>query len=361
MEFEPNCATTAMGIMPHTDLDQALALALGLDVTFWPQLPNTSFLEDMYAQASEHFPGINVDSQHHIITFDTGRFQEELATYSEISGDPGTYALAPEHSPAYHRFLGQDLVGYQAIRGQIIGPISFGFRLVDENRRPVIYDDDVRPLFFDFLQNKLNYQYRELRAKNSHAFVWLDEPGLGWIFSAMSGYVDTIAREDYMAFLAGCEGPRALHLCADINLPFLLSLGLDIVSFDAFQIGQLPREYAAAAARFLEEGGIISWGIVPTDSTNLGEATLDSVRERLLFGWRRIADEGVALEQVARQSMLAPARCCLKNIGRVGAAGEEGGIACAATEGSPIEERLVGTAFGLIRDLSQRLREEFHL
>ena len=361
MEFEPNCATTAMGIMPHKDLDRALALALGLDVAFWPQLPNTSFLEDMYAQASAHFPGIAIDSQHHVITFDTRRFQEELPTYSEISGEPQTYALTAEESPAYHRFLGHDLAGYPAIRGQIIGPISFGFRVVDENRRPVIYDDDVRPLLFDFLQNKLNQQYRELRTKNAHAFVWLDEPGLGWIFSAMSGYVDTTAREDYTTFLAGCEGPRALHLCADINLPFLLSLGLDIVSFDAFQIGQLPREYAAVAAGFLKQGGVISWGIVPTDSTNLGEATLDSVRERLLFGWQRIAEQGVLLERIARQSMLAPARCCLKNIGRVGAAGEEGGIACAATEGSPIEERLVGTAFRLVGDLSLRLREEFHL
>ncbi|TAK33156.1 MAG: hypothetical protein EPO21_13760 [Chloroflexota bacterium] len=361
MEFEPNCATTAMGIMPHTNLDQALDLALGLDVAFWPQLPNTSFLEDMYAQASEHFPGILVDSQHHIITFDTGRFAEELPAYSEISGEPQTYALAPEHSPAYHRFLSRDLSRYRSIRGQIIGPISYGFRVVDQNRRPVIYDDDVRPLFFDFLQNKLNHQYRQLREKNPHAFVWLDEPGLGWIFSAMSGYVDTVAREDYRAFLAGCEGPRALHLCADINLPFLLSLGLDIVSFDAFQIGQLPREYAAAAARFLKEGGIISWGIVPTDSSNLGEATLDSLQERLRFGWQRIAEEGVPLEQIARQSMLAPARCCLKNIGRVGAAGEEGAVISAPSDGTSIEEKLVETAFGLVSDLSHRLRAEFRL
>src|SRR3990172_7692245 len=135
MDLEANCATTAMGIMPHTDLDKALRLALSLDIAFWPQLPNTSFLEDMYAQASAHFPGIAVDRQHQIITFSSERFLEELPTYSEISADPETLALTPEYSPAYHKFLGCDLQGYRAIRGQIIGPISFGFRVVDQDRR----------------------------------------------------------------------------------------------------------------------------------------------------------------------------------------------------------------------------------
>lgn len=41
-----------MGIMPHTNVERALELALSLDIPFWPQLPNLSFYEDMYAQTS---------------------------------------------------------------------------------------------------------------------------------------------------------------------------------------------------------------------------------------------------------------------------------------------------------------------
>jgi len=36
MELEARCRTTAMGIMPHTDIERALELALGLDIPFWP-------------------------------------------------------------------------------------------------------------------------------------------------------------------------------------------------------------------------------------------------------------------------------------------------------------------------------------
>ena len=34
--------TTAMAVMPHSDVDRALEFALGLDVPFWPQLPHVS-------------------------------------------------------------------------------------------------------------------------------------------------------------------------------------------------------------------------------------------------------------------------------------------------------------------------------
>lgn len=53
-----NLLATAMIVMPHTDAERALEMTLGLDVPFWPQLPNYIYHEDMYVQAAEHFPGI---------------------------------------------------------------------------------------------------------------------------------------------------------------------------------------------------------------------------------------------------------------------------------------------------------------
>jgi len=60
--FLPKCQTTAMGILPHADVERALGLALSLDIPFWPQLPQVSYFEDMYVQALEHFPGITIDA-----------------------------------------------------------------------------------------------------------------------------------------------------------------------------------------------------------------------------------------------------------------------------------------------------------
>ena len=52
-----NLLTTAMAVMPHTDVKCALETALSMDVPFWPQLPNFSYTEDMYVQGRRTFPG----------------------------------------------------------------------------------------------------------------------------------------------------------------------------------------------------------------------------------------------------------------------------------------------------------------
>ena len=61
MNFSGNLMTTGMGILPHRDIDKALDVAFRVDIPFWPQLPHIHYHEDMYAQFSEHFPGMQVD------------------------------------------------------------------------------------------------------------------------------------------------------------------------------------------------------------------------------------------------------------------------------------------------------------
>jgi len=358
--FDANCRTTAMGIMPHRDIEAAIGLSINMDIPFWPQLPNVSFYEDMYAQASEHFPGIAVDPHLGLVTLDSQGFEADLMEYALSSDEDETFDLSPDYSTTYHAFLDKPLERYAAIRGQIIGPVSFGFRVVDQDRRPIIYDEGIRAVLWEFFQKKANCQYRQLREKNPNAFVWFDEPGLGWVFSALSGYSDLLARDDYAGFLQGIEGPRALHLCADINLPYLLDLGFDIVSLDAYQIGEMPREYASAVAKFISGGGIISWGIVPTDSINLSRENLESLVPRVERIWEKVETVGgITTRQIAAQSLIAPARCCLKNVGRVGSAGENSSAIGLNGSAASVEETLVESAFEIVARLSEALKAKF--
>ncbi len=362
LNLEAGCKTTAMGIMPHTDVERALSLSLSLDIPFCPQLPNTSFYEDMYVQTSQNFPGIVVDAEAKRIGFDNAQFEGELGDYSQRMAEPETFALSQNYSAAYHRFLAEDLKGCPAIRGQVTGPVSFGFRVTDEDSRPIIYNEGVRALLFDFIQRKANLQYWQLKQKNRNAFVWLDEPGLGWVFSGLSGYNDVQARQDYQGFLTGFDGPRALHLCANVNLPYLLGLGVELLSFDAYQMGLMPKGYANAVADFLRSGGIISWGIVPTDSESLAKETPETLARLLSSYWEVVAlNTGLTAKQVAQQALIAPARCCLKNVGRVGASNDK---VIDETKGSSdltVGERLVEKAFIYLRALSEILKDKFGL
>ena len=78
MPIPGNLLTTAMAVMPHTDPKQALDAALSLDIPFWPQLPRLNYYEDMYVQASEHFPGIVLDMDKQTLAFSMDKFVVEL-------------------------------------------------------------------------------------------------------------------------------------------------------------------------------------------------------------------------------------------------------------------------------------------
>jgi hypothetical protein len=354
--------TTAMGIMPHKNVEDALKLALSLDIPFWPQLPNVGYYEDMYVQTSENFPGISINIEEGKIGFDTRAFEEEIANYSQKMANPENFALSREYSKVYRSFLAKNLSGYPAIRGQVTGPVSFGFRVMDENLRPLIYNEEARALLFDFIQRKVNTQYHQLKEKNQNAFVWVDEPGLGWVFSGLSGYSDVQAKQDYRRFWDGLDGPSGLHLCASVNLPYLLELGADILSFDAYQMELMPKGYAGAVAKYITNDGIISWGIVPTDSDNLSQHTPETLATLLLGYWESVSDNTrMPVKKIAEQALLAPARCCLKNIGRVGACDDMTESKTRATPGSTTEEQIVEKAFAYLRGLSGILRDRFYL
>jgi len=347
--MEGNLRTTAMGIMPHRDIERALELALSLDIPFFPQLPNVSFYEDMYAQVSAGFPGITLDVEGEKVLFSRAKFEVELEDYFERMEEEDPFRLRPPYSVVYERFLEQDLSRCSAIRGQVTGPVSFGFRVLDEELRPIIYDDEVRGILFDFIRRKVNVMFKELKARNENAFVWIDEPGLGWVFSGFSGYNDDLAREELRDFFARVEGIKGMHLCAELGLSYLLDLGVELLSFDAYQMGELSPRHAPAVAEFLRSGGVISWGVVPTEPAILEKETAVSLAEKVSQYFEVIAQTtGLAEEGIARGSLLAPARCCVR-----------------ITEpGSGVyqsEEQAVETAFKLLKEVSLILKERYQL
>jgi hypothetical protein len=310
----------------------------------------------MYVQASQNFPGIAIDLDKGRLNFNTARFEQELDGYFGKMDAPETFALTAEYSAVFHKFLSKDLQGYRAIRGQNIGPVSFGFKVLDENLKPIVYNDEARAVLFDFIQKKANIQYMKLKERNPNAFVWLDEPGLGYVFSGLSGYNDQQAKEDYHNFVAGLEGLKGLHLCAEVNLPYLLELGVEILSFDSYQIGFMPKEYAGSVSGFIKEGGIISWGIVPTESTALARHTPRTLAATLSSYWEVISrNTGLSLDQIARQALVAPARCCLSDIGQSSITDKRTGECQIA--GS--EEEIVEKAFAFLPEISQILRDEY--
>lgn len=337
MAIPGNLLTTAMAVMPHKDVDRALELALSLDVPFWPQLPHVTYYEDMYVQASEHFPGILLDLKERTVRFSMEKFIGEFEEAMVHVDEPEYLDISATYSTVYHRFLDLDLSDRPAIRGQLEGPISFGFHVLDQDDRPILFNDSIRPFMVEFLAKRANVQLNRLKHLNANAFLFIDEPGLQFLFSALSGYGDVAAKSDMETFFSSIERPRGVHLCGNPDWDFLLNLDLDILSLDVYSNGEVFVAYAQSILKFLDRGGVIVWGVVPTNVEPLEKEDVDSLEKRLTQLWTFLADEGIDPAFLLSRSMLSPATCCLVN--------PDGG-------------KTVERAFDMIQELSLRLREK---
>jgi hypothetical protein len=265
MPIPGDLLTTAMAVMPHTDVDRAVEFAISLDIPFWPQLPNLNYYEDMYVQASEHFPGILLDLQKRTLRFSMEKFVGEFEQTMSHFDDPEYFDISDQYSVVYHRFLQMDFSDRAAIRGQIEGPISFGFNVVDQDDRPILFNDTVRPFLLEFMAKRVNAQLQRLKQLNANAFMFVDEPGLQFLFSALSGYSDLAAKGDMENFFAMIDRPRGVHLCGNPDWDFLLGLDMDILSLDVFSNGEVFAQYAPSIGKFLDRGGRLVWGMVPSN------------------------------------------------------------------------------------------------
>ncbi len=340
MPIPGNLLTTAMAVMPHKNVKEALDLALTLDVPFWPQLPNLNYYEDMYVQAAEHFPGIILDLEKKTLRFSIDKFIGEFEETMSHFEDPAYFDISEQYSQVYHEFLAKDLCDKPAIRGQLEGPISFGFNVLDQDDRPILFDDSIRPFMFEFMAKRINVQLARLKERNANAFMFIDEPGLQFIFSAMSGYGDQKAKSDLDTFFSMVDGPRGIHLCGNPDWEFLLGLDMDILSMDIYTNAEIFSSCGGSIRKFLDRGGVIVWGIIPTGFESFSKESLGFLSMKLEGIWQHLCKKGLDIEYLLSRSMLSPATCCLVN--------QDGG-------------QTVNKAFAMVNQLSRTLREKYRI
>jgi hypothetical protein len=141
-------------------------------------------------------------------------------------------------------------------------------------------------------------------------------------------------------FFSMIDRPRGVHLCGNPDWDFLLGQNLDILSLDVYNNGGVFPLYGSSIRKFLERGGVLVWGIVPTNFEPFEKEDMSSMERRLEEMWLSLQKKGIDLELLLSQSMLSPATCCLVN---------------------PDGEKTVEKAFKMIGRLSERLREKYSL
>ncbi len=300
-----------VGSLPHRDVEAAweLMLADTPDLPAWPQLPRRTFLENMYVQHSERFPGLVLDEKQERIWVDReADLSEELerlyAAYLEEDASYG--AISSDYAAALAALPGDRLSSAVAIKGHVTGPVSWGLTVTDQHRRPILYDEILADAISRHLRLKAIWQERALRRFNSNTVMFVDEP---YMSSFGSAYV-ALGRDQVITLmeevLSGIVGLKGVHCCGNTDWSILLSTSIDILSLDAYEYTENLALYPEELGAFLARGGTIAWGIVP-NGPKVEQETVPSLMKRLEAGMQRLVRKGIALDDLVQGALITPA------------------------------------------------------
>ncbi len=319
-----NCLPTIVGSMPHTDPVKACELVARYlkDIPAWPQLPRRSYLENMYVQYSEGFPGIVIEGDHiHVDT--AGDFQKPLeelyAAYLE--DDFGRFPVGRDYAAGLHAFLERTDLSPRAVKGQVTGPLSWGLTVTDENRRSILYHDILGDAIPKLLKLKAAWMERELSQISQNTIVFFDEPimaSYGSIVAAGPFSKPEKIAEMIDEVFEGISGLKGLHCCGNTDWSVLLKTKLDILNFDTYNYAESVSLYPEEIKSFLSRGGCIAWGIVPNEDGPVSQEAIASLRDRLEEAMVPFTRNGVRFRDLAAQSLLTPS-CTLASLSEDGA------------------------------------------
>ncbi len=310
-QFRPGLLPIHVGSLPHENAREACAAirASFPDLPGWPQLPKRSFLENMYVQFSEGFPGLVLEGERVCVdrTRDlTADLERLYAAYLE--SDLDAYALTPSYAAGWVEWAKGEFDGCQAVKGQVTGPVSWSLTVLDQDRRPILYDEVLADAAARHLRLKAMWQERELRRFHPTTIILLDEP---YMSSFGSAYV-ALTRERVVALmeeaLGGLEGLKGVHCCGNTDWSVVLSAPIDILSFDTYDYAESLSLYANEVKGFLRRGGIIAWGIVPRTREGLERETPESLVGKLLEAMDLLVAKGIDLDDLLAASLISP--CC---------------------------------------------------
>ena len=310
-KFNPAWLPLAIGSVPHPDADQAWSAILRYfpATPVWPQLPRRSYLENMYVQYSERFPGAVLEEQRIYVDRHQDLDPALERLYLAYLEDDVTYgAVSPDFSAGLAALQDGRVTLSQPLRllkGQVTGPISWGLTVVDQNRRPLLYDEVLADAIAKHLRLKAAWQERLLATYCPNTLIFIDEPYM----SAFGSAFVSLEREQVIRYLrevlAGIKGLKGVHCCGNTDWSVLLETPIDVLNLDAYEYASALALYPKEVAAFLDRGGIIAWGIVPAGEAAEGE-TAERLVQRLEQSLEQLAAKGVSKEALLRSGLVTP-------------------------------------------------------
>lgn len=310
-----NGLAIGIGSLPHKEAEAALDLIFKYlpAIPFWPQLPRRDLREGMLVQFSENIPCLRLTRDG--LRFDPAEKEKELEIFYEriIANDVDYFKISEGFALGLHRFYQRlekmSLENISFIKCQVTGPFTFAAGIKDDKAIALLHDPVFMQVIIKGLAMKALWQIKFFRKFGKKIIVFLDEPYLGCFGSAytpinreevvkgLSELTEAVKSEDVLS---------GLHCCGNTDWSMFTDIAnIDIISFDAFGFSDKFVLYADSLKGFLEKGGIICWGIVPTQDFPLSQ-TPDSLVGSITQGIDALVKRGLDKDLLFNNLLVSP-------------------------------------------------------
>ena len=310
------CLPTIIGSLPFKDAKRACSVITHYlkDIPAWPQLPKRAYVENMYAQYSQGFPGIVVTEAKTYVDRKQDLTEKLAQFYTDyFANDYNKYAVSADYAAGLEAFLGLENLSSRAVKGHITGPISWGLTVNDESGKGILYDETFSDVVPKFLRLKASWMEQILRQKNKNTIVFIDEPYM----SAFGSVGMQLTREQVIAALtetlSGLSGIKGIHCCGNTDWGLLLQTPTDIINFDAYNYAGSLAIYPGEVKKLLDRGGAVAWGIIPTDPDAIMKESVPALKDRFEETLAPFTRKGIQFRTLIEHGLITPA-CGLSTV-----------------------------------------------
>jgi len=312
MTFKPFFLPTGIGSLPYKDPYKASELIIEYfpESPYWPQLPSKDFREGMLIQFIEGMPGLFMEGEKvyfrkpFVPPSDWEKFYQ--ADFNE-SEDLGYFGIGEDFAAGFHAMLG--LLKQRKpslIKGQITGPVTLSLSLLDEEKKPIFYDPNLKEMLLKTLAKKARWQEKEFKkvVPEAETLIFFDEPFL----SAYGSLGMNIGKGDVIECINSCtsslQGLTGIHVCGNTDWSIIMETSANVIHFDAHSFFPNMLLYTKELKAFLLKGGMLAWGIVPSEEEYLKKEGVSSLVSALEERLGLLVKEGIPKDILIENSIL---------------------------------------------------------
>lgn len=323
--FKPNFLVTGVGSMPHAKGDEALDLIWSSVplAPHWPQLPGLGAESSFVAQYLNALleTGVIEDVKTPRFQIEASDWMERMTAFYELylkafEGEDQAlekFGFSSEGGAGFEMFC-RDLEqngtrNAVLLKGQLSGSLTLGMQITDKDRKSSYYDETLRDMLVKNLAIHAEWQTKRLKSFGLPVLMTIDDPSLYAFGASTHVTLDrTQLIEELNSIAEGVlrqKGIPGIHVCAGMDWTLIFDSEIRVVNFDAYEYMPSMMVLAESVSEFLKRGGILSWGIVPTNN-QAWEENAESLRRRLEGNISELVKRGVDESVLRQQSMITP-------------------------------------------------------